>query len=415
MCPTTDQSSTPIPPHSGVGGSTPRNGPNRLWLAVTCHLALFLFALYFGGISIVLPSLGKAFRLGSDVEGRLFPASFSGFVVGVLLCGYLSDRWGRKVVLIVASCAYGLGLLLTSLVPVFSLVLAAAALIGAGSGAIETVASALAADLYPERRALLVNAVQIAFGAGAAIGPYFAHFMLSRGADWRLLYLELAGAQFALMALLAVQRVPPVPHGSEAVDFKALMRVLGQPVFLALCLAQGLYVGAEVGFAVWMPTYFRNSLPGGIVWEGVVVTIFWVAMTVGRIVVGPLIGRIPLLQLGILLAVGGAVGAALVTVWTTPLVVIACVAFTGFWLSGIFGLILAESGARFPTLSGSVFGGVTASGGIGGAIVPWAMALLAGTALHWRGALLLIPVAVSGVALTLWLIARSAPLPRRDL
>jgi FHS family glucose/mannose:H+ symporter-like MFS transporter len=340
------------------------------------------------------------------VEGRLFPASFAGFVVGVLLCGWLSDRWGRKSVLLVAIAAYALGLLLTSIAPGFALACLAAALIGAGSGSIETVASALAADLYPERRALLLNSVQIAFGAGAAIGPYFAHRMLSHGTDWRALYVGLAAGQVALFAALAVQRVPARPGADETVDFAALVRLFREGPFLALCLAQALYVGAEVAFAAWMPTYFRNSLPGGIAWEGLVVTVFWVAMTVGRIAVAPLIGRIPLLRLTITLAVGGVAGSALATIWTQPLTVMACVAWTGLCFSGIFGLILAEAGARYPALSGSAFGGITASGGVGAALLPWAVALLAGTSLHWRGALLLVPAAIAALALVLTLAQR---------
>jgi len=89
------------------------------------------------------------------------------------------------------------------------------------------------------------------------------------------------------------------------------------------------------------------------------------------------------------------------------------VAWTGLCFSGIFGLILAEAGARYPALSGSAFGGITASGGIGGAIVPWAMALMAGTAFHWRGALLLIPAAIAGVAVVLTLVAHTQVLERK--
>ncbi len=344
--------------------------------------------------------------MGSAVEGRLFPASFCGFIVGVLVCGYLSDRWGRKAVLLAAIAAYGFGLVITSIVPVFNMALLAAALIGAGSGAIETVASALAADLYPERRALLLNAIQIAFGAGAAIGPFAAHTMLAHGIDWRTLYMALAGAQLVLFVLFALQQSPLQLTAPETIDFGALRRVLGHPIFLALCIAQALYVGAEVAFAAWMPTYFRDSLPGGVAWEGLVGTIFWIAMTVGRIAVTQLIGRISLLRLAIVLSIGGSIGSAITTAWTVPWIVICAVAWTGLCFSGIFGLILAEAGTRYPAVSGSAFGAITASGGVGGAVLPWAVALLSVTSMHWRGALLLVPISIGGVAAVLSLITR---------
>ncbi|HLK58180.1 MAG TPA: MFS transporter [Chthonomonadaceae bacterium] len=381
--------------------------PRRGLLAVTCYLCLFFFALYFGAVSVLLPFLGEAFHLGAAVEGRLFPASSTGFIVGVLLFGFLSDRWGRKAVLLAGIALYTLGLLLFGLAPSFALALPASALIGGGGGAMETVASALAADLFPERRAFHLNAIQVAFGVGAAFSPYVAQFLLMRGMDWRTLYLGLAAAEVGLFLLLSVQKVPRAPHASEAVDFAALRWVLKQPVFLALCLAQGLYVGAEVGFASWLPTYFRTSLPGGMVWSGVVVTLFWIAMTIGRIGVGPLIDRIPLLRLAILLALGGVVGSALAMAWTSPWVVLCWVAWTGLCFSGIFGLILAEVGTLFPKAAGSAFGGIVASGGVGGAIVPWAVALLASTALTWRGALLLIPTATAGIVLVLFCIGRT--------
>ena len=365
----------------------------RAPLAALCCAALFLYAVYLGAIGILLPALGIAFHLGPAVEGRLFPANFAGFIVGVLLCGTLSDRVGRKPVLLGGIVLYAFALALAGRASSFGMALASFALIGMGTGATETVASALAADLFPERRAFILNALQVAFGVGAACSPSLAHRLLLHGTDWRTLLLGLAFANAVLFVATACVRVPDTAAGDEVWDPAALRGVLRQPAFLALCLSQALYVGAETGVSSWMPTYFERRLPGGAAWAGLVVTVFWVAMTVGRMAVGSGIARLSLARLAGGLGVGGAVGAGLALVWTTPLTVMAFVTLTGLCFSGIFGLVLAEAGDRFPRASGTVFGGVVAAGGVGGAAMPWAIGALTETVWGWRGALALVPVA----------------------
>jgi len=379
----------------------------RSLLAALCCAALFLYAVYLGAVGILLPALGASFGLGPAVEGRLFPANFAGFIVGVLLCGTLSDRVGRKPVLLGGIALYTFALVLAGRAPGFGAALAAFALVGMGTGAMETVASALAADLFPERRAFIINALQVAFGAGAALSPLLAHRLLTHGTDWRALFLGLAIANGALLLALAGPRLPDAHTAGEALDPAELGAVLRQPAFLGLCLSQALYVGAETGFSSWMPTYFQKRLPGGAAWEGLVVSVFWVAMTVGRAASGPLMARVSLTRLAGAMAAGGASGAALALVWATPLTTMAFVAWTGLCFSGIFGLVLAEAGERYPRAAGTVFGGVVAAGGVGGAVMPWAVGALADAPWGWRGALALVPLAAALLALTLLRLGRA--------
>lgn len=381
---------------------------SRRPLVFICCLALFLYAVSLGALSVLLPFIGTAFSLGPAAEGRLFPANFLGFVGGVLACGYLSDRFGRKAVLLLGIGLYALGLALFGESHSFDGALLSAALIGAGSGAMETVASALAADLYPERRAFIINLLQIAFGAGATLGPAAAHVLLTAGTDWRSLYVGLAVVDGVLLFILTLQRVPRLPHAPESLQWPVLRAVLCQPVFVLLCASEALYVGAETGFFSWMPTYFERRLPGGSVWAGLVVSVFWVAMTTGRIITGGLVSRFPLTRLTLLLSLGGAVSAALSLCWSSPLVVLFFVTCTGLCFSGIFGLILGETGERYPHVTGTVFGAVVAAGGVGGAVIPWTVGALAGTDIGWRGALVVIPLAAAFLAcLTLRLEASS--------
>jgi len=371
-------------------------------LAALCCLALFLFALYLEAIGILLPELGRSFRLGPAIEGRIFPASFGGYILGVVGCGVLSDRLGRKRVLLGTVLVYAVALGLAGFAHSFSTVLVAFALIGAGGGAMETVASALAADLYPEKRAAILNALQIAFSAGAVLAPLLAQKLLTLGTDWHRLFLGVALANFLLLALFTVQKFPALPHSAEALDSAALKAVLTQPAFLILCAAQALYVGAEVGLSSWLPSYFQR-LPGGAAWSGLVVSGFWLAVTLGSSAVGGGILGLSLTRLAALMGIFGAASSGAALLFSSAVPVLICVFSAGLCFSGIFGLVLAEAGNRYPKAAGTVFGGVVAAGGVGGAVVPWAIGSLVGTAWGWRGALALIPV--SSLALGLLLLS----------
>ena len=360
-------------------------------LAALCCLALFLFAVYLEAVGILLPELGRTFRLGPAIEGRIFPASFGGYILGVVSCGVLSDRLGRKRVLLGTVLVYAVALGLAGFAHSFGMVLTAFALIGAGGGAMETVASALAADLYPEKRAAILNALQIAFSTGAILSPLLAQKLLVLGADWHRLFLGVALANFVLLALLAVQKFPALAHSAEALDGAALKAVLTQPAFLILCAAQALYVGAEVGLSSWLPSYF-GRLPGGAAWSGVVVSGFWLAVTLGRAAVGGGVVGLPLTRLAALMGILGAAASSAALLFSSTGPVLVCIFGTGLCFSGIFGLVLAETGNRYSNAAGTVFGGVVAAGGVGGAVVPWAIGALTLTAWGWRGALALIPI-----------------------
>jgi len=381
-------------------------GDGRGALAAVCCAILFVFAVYLGAIGIILPVLGRTFELGPAVEGRIFPANFGGFIVGVLVCGSLSDRIGRKRVLLGAIFVFALALALAGFAHSFGVVLVAFALIGASGGAMETVASALAVDLFPQRRAAILNALQVAFGAGAALSPLLAHRLLAAGTDWHRLFLVVALANIVLLAALALQTVPATPHQAESMDGAALRAVLRQPTFLLLCLCQALYVGAETGFSSWMPSYF-DRLPGGAAWAGLVVSAFWVTMTLGRAAIGVGLAGLPLTRLAGGLAVLGAAGAGLTLLPNAAGVALVGVLATGLFFSGIFGLVLAESGERYPQSAGTVFGGVVAAGGVGGAVVPWAVGALTGSAWGWRGALGLVPAAALVLGVLLLCLGRA--------
>ena len=392
---------------------------------------MFLYAAYLGAIGVLLPAVGKTFGLGAAAQGRLFPANFLGFILVVLVAAPASDRWNRKTVLMMGQAMFVLGLIVFSRAPTFAIALAASLLIGGGSGAVGVVSSALASDLYPNRRGQMLAAIQVAFGLGAALGPGLGSVLLSYQVSWRLLYAGAAFAGFALLLILQAQptseekgkrrkgeeesgryKIPDMRYKQENVHPSPqpstlnLLTLLRQRPVQLLCVMQICYAGAEVGYFSWMPTYFQKQLPGGAALSGAVISVFWLAMTVGRSLTGKFMGQVGFMRVCAMLATAGAACAGLTLLWHNPYIVLAFIILTGLCFAGIFILMSAEASERYSHSLGAIFGCIVACGGLGTSLIPWAVGAVASTRMGWTGGLTLIPLAALGVAACAILLAR---------
>lgn len=380
---------------------------NRQTLLAACFAVNIIYGAYLGAIGVLLPQIGQTFHINSAEQGKIMSAGFAGSILSVLICGFLSDQLGRKRVMVGTCALFSAGLLLVGSARAELFALCSAPLIGAGSAGAQTVASALAADLYPAARGKVLNACQVAFAAGAVVGPGAVYLLLACGAAWRSVYIGMGAMAAVLACALAMQKfVVSFVERESPLSAAGVIRLLWQPAFVGLCTAQLLYAGAEVGFFEWMPSYFKLSLHGAGAWVGNVVSIFWIAMMAGRLAMGLLLGRFETLKLGIFLAGTGALGALLALCADRPLIVIVFVAQTGLCFGGIYSAILVEAGDRFHSSSvlGTVVGGIAAASCVGTSTVPWAVGSLAASTGNWRIGLSLVPLSALLAAFVLMFV-----------
>ncbi|MGI9023186.1 MAG: MFS transporter [Acidimicrobiales bacterium] len=183
----------------------------------------------FGIILPVLPQYAERYGASPATIGVLF-ASFSvAQLVFAPVWGAVSDRVGRKPVLIVSLAGTAVGSLVTGLAGSLPLLFAGRLLDGA-SGASVSVAQASAADLAgPGERARLFGLLGAAFGFGFVAGPALG--ALASLADPRLPFF-VAAALAGANALIAVRRLPETNRRH--------VRAMGRP---NVVLADG--IGAE--------------------------------------------------------------------------------------------------------------------------------------------------------------------------
>jgi DHA1 family tetracycline resistance protein-like MFS transporter len=147
------------------GPSTLPAGFGTIWASVAVDL------IGFGIVLPILPIYARRFH-STPLQAALLVTAFSaaGFVCSPLW-GRLSDRFGRRPVILVSLAGTAVGSLLTGVAGGLPL-LFVGRLIDGGSGASVSVAQAAAADLAgPGQRARLFGLLGAAFGLGFVAGP----------------------------------------------------------------------------------------------------------------------------------------------------------------------------------------------------------------------------------------------------
>jgi multidrug resistance protein len=168
------------------------------------------------GFGIVLPILPQyTQRFGaSATTATLLVASYSlAQLVFSPFWGRLSDRIGRKPVLIVSLFGTAIGSLFTGLAGAIPLLFVGRIIDGASGGSVSVAQAAVSDVAAPEDRARLMGLLGAAFGVGFVAGPAIAAF----GAliDPRLPF-YLAAAIAFVNAVLAIRRLPETHRSAPA-------------------------------------------------------------------------------------------------------------------------------------------------------------------------------------------------------
>ena len=174
--------------------------PARPAAVAFIFLTILLDMLAFGLVVPILPKLVESFVDNDTARAArifgLFGTAWAlmQFVFSPIL-GSLSDRFGRRPVVLLSNFGLGLDYVLMALAPSLVWLFIGRVISGVTSASISTAFAYIADMTPPERRAAVFGKVGVAFGAGFVLGPAIGGLL--GGLDPRLPFWAAAGLSFA--------------------------------------------------------------------------------------------------------------------------------------------------------------------------------------------------------------------------
>jgi fucose permease len=181
----------------------------RMIRALVC-LMFFTFAMTTDAVGSVIPAVIGEFSLSMTAASAFQYATMAGIAAGALLLGFLADRAGRKLTVIVGLCLYGAASLVFAVSDRFGAFVILLAVSGIGISVFKIGALALVGDVSASTTShtRFMNTIEGFFAVGAIVGPAVVATLIARGLSWKWLYVAAAVICVLLVALASRARYP---------------------------------------------------------------------------------------------------------------------------------------------------------------------------------------------------------------
>lgn len=350
--------------------------------------AYFMLGAIIASLGPTLPGLTENVGVTVATMGMVFSTRSFGYLSGALLGGTFFDRFKGHLILGFFAIVSAIALAWVPIVSVFALLAALMFVIGLTQGGTDVGCNTQLAWVHKGKVGPQINAMFFVAGLGSFAIPLLLG-KLSLAWGYSLLALALIPVAVWLLTT-------PSPHIGNPLHENEITLPTRPVLIVLFMLLAFIYTGAEVSYGGWIFTYFNASNLGNDSAAYQINSLFYLAITLGRLISIPLAARVKSQWM-----IWGYLGCA---AFCIALMTIFPAQPWNIW-TGTVGLGLSTA-AIFPTtftyvktrthLSGQQTGLVWASGSFGAMLLPW----LIGQGIDVQG-----PASMMVILLISWMLA----------
>ncbi|KAH7146573.1 major facilitator superfamily domain-containing protein [Dactylonectria macrodidyma] len=386
--------------------NSPRINSYRFMAA---NLSLLIMGMNDACIGALIPYIETYYGLNYTTVSTVFVVPFAGYILAALTNNWLHFTVGQRGVAFLGPVCRLIGYIPIALHPPFPVLPCALLFSAFGNGIEDSAYNAWVGNMHNANE--LLGFLHGSYGLGGTISPLIASAMVTKAnLEWYTFFYVMIGIVvieflFGMTAFwnatgAAYRQRLKFDEGKARTTTRMAMR---QPITWLVALFLLGYVGAEVSLGGWVVTFMLRVRHAEPFLAGLTVTLFWLGLTIGRVVLGFITGRIGE-KLAILVYLVLAIGLELLY-WLVPnfAASVVFVMLLGFFLGPLFPAAVVVATKLLPAdYHVSAIGFAAAIGGGGAALLPFAVGAIA----QHKGVEVLQPVVLATIVfiIVIWLL-----------
>lgn len=350
----------------------------KIIVAMTC-LVFLVFGLFNGSIGPIVKELSTQTNSTLGAIGGVLTFLFMGALISMFVAGPLTDRFGKKIVMVISLFFLSAGLVGLCNARSLPLMYFFFFFTGLGQGGMEVSGNLVVADAFPKNNTGIMNLLHFFYGVGAFSGPAIISLAITNNISGKIV-LWFASGLFAFLALLFIVLYSNKPNSENLphTENTAVSASVYRSPLLWLTGAMLLtYVGVEFGLGSWSTTFMEISARLPIEKGALATSAYWGFITLGRLAGLVLSRKFKSLQLLGLAAFGSLIGGIGLIIFTgTTSAAVVCIMFIGLCFGTVYPSTIAFTSDAFIKNQGKAVGLVSTFGSIGGLTLPWMAGLI---------------------------------------
>ncbi len=353
------------------------------------YLTIFITPIYFLTIGPMLIEISRDTGFSAENLNLIITFFTIGLVVGQLT-SIIFNRFLKKYVILTTGYVFQICLLIVlSFAKGLLLFYVLYIILGYVAGVIWIQATNYILESKINNKPRLTTIFLSFYPIGNFTAPFIASGLIKNNLNWRFSYYITAFIALVIILLyFFVKKINRkeniINEKPEKISFRQVFKLKHMNIiFIMGCLLLFFYVIPETIFATWTATFLRKLRFFEIDKASLAVSIFWMAIFAGRMIVSTFAGKIKSNYIMLFLSAMGVISMAFFAFAKLPVFIYISITFAGLGCSGVFTLGFADASTVYEKGRGLLASIIFALVNFGTSITPFITKFISSYSLSW--------------------------------